>query len=134
MVNIILIAEFSGHGKHLRAGTLRVRQTTGRETQLLGRYFKVRLSFKLYTVFTIFSFEYHSKYGDFNYAETCVPKCQNCQKWDECCGEYPERYPFFSDYGNKGCCGQKTYYKSVLQCCKNDILQPKGTCQYGYGK
>ena len=36
---VILIAEFSGHGKHLRAGTLRMRQTTGRETQLLRRYF-----------------------------------------------------------------------------------------------
>jgi len=93
-----------------------------------------RLAEKLSYLEDTSSFDYHSKYGDFNYAETCIPKCQNCQKWDQCCGEYPERYPFFSDYGNKGCCGQKTYYKSVLQCCKNDILQPKGTCQYGYGK
>lgn len=78
------------------------------------------------------SYDFHSKYGSFNFKEQCVPQCKNCHKWDSCCGKYPERYPYYSDNGAKQCCGQKTYYKSASSCCPNDRLQPYGTCQYGY--
>merc|ERR1719197_134278 len=75
--------------------------------------------------------DFSSKYGTFNFKEQCIPKCTNCKKWDTCCGDYPERFPYNSDGGEKQCCGQKTYYKSVLQCCPGDRLQPYGTCSYG---
>jgi len=74
---------------------------------------------------------YSSKYGTFNFKNECVAGCTNCRKWDSCCGKYPERYPYFSDNGERECCGQKTYYKSVFQCCPGDRLQPYGTCSYG---
>jgi len=79
------------------------------------------------------SMDFHSKYGTFNFQEQCVPQCtgSSCPKWDQCCGDYPERFPYNSQDGAKQCCGQKTYYKSVLSCCQGDRLQPYGTCKYG---
>ena len=50
-----------------------------------------------------------SKYGTFNFKEQCIPKCTNCKKWDTCCGDYPERFPYNSDGGEKQCCGQKEF-------------------------
>jgi len=92
-----------------------------------------RLAMQLAKLEDTASYDYHSKYGTFNFQEQCVPQCTgtNCPRWDQCCGDYPARFPYNSDDGAKKCCGQKTYYKSVLSCCQGDRLQPYGTCSYG---
>lgn len=40
-----------------------------------------------------------------------------------CCGWYPERRPFKTYGGNRGCCGHKTYEMSVLTCCPGDKVR-----------
>ena len=46
---------------------------------------------------------------------------------DSCCGTYPNRFPFSSEDGGRGCCGDKTYNIGSLDCC-SDTLNPVGTC------
>ena len=37
---------------------------------------------------------------------------------DQCCGTYPDRFPFYSYDNTRGCCAGKTYDKDTLQCCE----------------
>ena len=64
-----------------------------------------------------------SKFGEFNFAKQCVPHCTNCRKWDSCCGQYPSRFPYFSDDGKKQCCGQKECV-SLLFMLYSELLFP----------
>jgi len=42
----------------------------------------------------------------------------------QCCGAYPERFPFRPHFGEeRGCCGQKTFNKARLQCCNDNVLK-----------
>ena len=63
---------------------------------------------------------FHSKYGEFNFQKQCVPQCKNCHKWDTCCGEYPTRFPFWADQGNR-------------QCCPDGKVRPYGECKNNIG-
>lgn len=36
---------------------------------------------------------------------------------NECCGNYPERFPFYSYDGTRGCCNGKTFDAENLVCC-----------------
>lgn len=38
-----------------------------------------------------------------------------------CCSEYPERFPYKTRDGNRGCCGSKTYDVFSLECCQEDF-------------
>jgi len=38
----------------------------------------------------------------------------------DCCGDYPIRYSFNSDNGNKDCCGQHVFNVNVMTCCDDD--------------
>lgn len=40
-----------------------------------------------------------------------------------CCGQYPVRFPFKRNGGDRSCCGQKTYNTHLLMCCENDKLK-----------
>jgi len=46
----------------------------------------------------------------------------------QCCGAYPNRYPYRVQNGNRGCCVDTTYNTMVLECCPSNVLQPVGTC------
>ena len=118
MVNIILIAEFSGHGKHLRAGTLRVRQTTCRETQLLGRYFKVRLSFKLYTVFHNIQFRVPQQVRRLQLRGNVRSEMSELPKMGRVLRRVPRKIPFFLRLWKQGMLWPKNLLQvgsSVLQ-------------------
>merc|ERR1711934_91554 len=39
----------------------------------------------------------------------------------ECCGAFPDRYPFRPLGGVRGCCGQHTFDATVLTCCGDDV-------------
>ena len=38
---------------------------------------------------------------------------------DQCCGATPNRFPFYSDNGNRACCNGKTYNSAALVCCSH---------------
>ena len=47
----------------------------------------------------------------------------------QCCGEYPERFPY--KIGPvKQCCGSTTFNPFIMQCCSssNNDVRPLGTC------
>jgi len=44
----------------------------------------------------------------------------------ECCGAYPQRYPFKTLDGERACCGGRTYNTNLLNCCTNG--QVKANC------
>ena len=46
----------------------------------------------------------------------------------ECCGKYPNRYPYASDGGFRDCCGQKTYSIENYECCEDEQVRAVGTC------
>jgi len=40
-----------------------------------------------------------------------------------CCGQYPNRFPFKTLDGERGCCGSRTYQTSILNCCSNNKVK-----------
>ena len=40
-----------------------------------------------------------------------------------CCGNYPYKFPYRTMDGERGCCGEKTYMTSKLQCCADSKLK-----------
>jgi len=57
--------------------------------------------------------------------EEC-PVCQGTgcsQGPKDCCGEYPERFPYSMRDGSRGCCVNKTYNVNRLFCCDNMYLK-----------
>ena len=48
---------------------------------------------------------------------------------DQCCGTYPERYPFSSMDNQRGCCNGKTFDHTMMECCADGELRSVGTCE-----
>jgi hypothetical protein len=46
----------------------------------------------------------------------------------DCCGAYPNRYPYKLQSGNRACCVDTTYNVQILECCPSNALLPIGTC------
>ena len=46
----------------------------------------------------------------------------------ECCGQYPERFPFKTVGGDRKCCGNRTYNSLTLKCCNQDTSTVKFNC------
>ena len=42
---------------------------------------------------------------------------------DECCGKYPERFPYYSNYGQNECCGNTVFEPNKGQCCIKNKLK-----------
>lgn len=43
----------------------------------------------------------------------------------KCCGDYPQRYPYFTgDLGSRKCCGRKTYDSTMFECCGDQHVRP----------
>ena len=63
-------------------------------------------------------------------APTTVPGATTAapQATLDCCGSYPNRYPFKLQNGNRACCGSNTYNVQLLECCPNQSLTPIGNC------
>lgn len=51
--------------------------------------------------------------------DTCVVGANGGSNWvdDQCCGNYPTRFPFKSKDGARACCGHRTYSVALQQCC-----------------
>ena len=46
----------------------------------------------------------------------------------QCCGKYPNRYPFASNGGYRDCCGSKTYNIEAFECCQDEQVRAVGAC------
>ena len=46
----------------------------------------------------------------------------------DCCGSYPERFPYKLNNGARACCVDTTYNVNILECCPNNALNLIGTC------
>jgi hypothetical protein len=44
----------------------------------------------------------------------------------ECCGQYPERFPYKTLGGERACCGSRTYQVAILNCCDGNKV--KASC------
>lgn len=47
---------------------------------------------------------------------------------DACCGQYPDRFPYRSQGGDRQCCGVKTYNAMTLTCCDAEASITKANC------
>lgn len=59
--------------------------------------------------------------GNFDVATECVNKV-GVQSEKECCGDYPNRFPFRTMSGSRECCGSSTFDNAILQCCSDDTV------------
>jgi len=67
--------------------------------------------------------------GDFDPIDDCKIIQQGYDRSQkECCGTYPERFPFKIFGGEKACCGERTYSTLALQCCNDNILDINDPC------
>jgi len=46
----------------------------------------------------------------------------------QCCGEYPDRFPFKTVGGDRKCCGNRTYNSLTLKCCDHNSSTVKFNC------
>ena len=46
----------------------------------------------------------------------------------QCCGEYPERFPYKNMGANRKCCGSTTFNPSVMECCSGNDIRHLGMC------
>ena len=46
----------------------------------------------------------------------------------ECCGSYPDRFPYKTSGGNRKCCGNRTYNTLTLKCCDPATSHVKFNC------
>lgn len=69
-----------------------------------------------------------TEYGGFDASVQCVSSGAGGNKPDQCCGEYPKRFPFFSNDGRRDCCAGKTYNTYSLECCASGEVKGIGSC------
>jgi len=58
----------------------------------------------------------------------CVTKKGGAYSAKACCGEYPDRFPYKTMDGARGCCGQRTYSATTLECCDEGTSLVKFNC------
>jgi len=65
----------------------------------------------------------------FDFANVCVTKKNGGGPANkECCGNYPERFPYKTVGGDRKCCGSRTYNSLTLKCCDSDTSTVKFNC------
>ena len=62
---------------------------------------------------------YSSGEGNFDTATCGSDSYSSKAKTDSCCGEYPNRFPFSSQAGQRQCCHGKTFDSTQLSCCSD---------------
>lgn len=81
--------------------------------------------------FHVWTHENHQGQGDFNPVAQCLKSPGNGAGFDgtpECCGEYPNRFPYKTNQGSRMCCGDKTYDSSLFECCASGNIAAIGAC------
>lgn len=74
-----------------------------------------------------------TEYGGFDPNVQCVSGGTGAgasgRKPDQCCGDYPKRFPFFAGEGQRACCAGKTYNTDSLECCPSGDIKGVGSCE-----
>ena len=81
--------------------------------------------------FHVWTHENHQIQGSFDPVAQCLKTPGNGNGADgepECCGEYPNRFPYKTNQGARMCCGDKTYDSSLFECCSDANIAALGTC------
>jgi len=68
--------------------------------------------------------------GGWDPSEHC-PTCQGqyCNAEKDCCGTYPDRFPYAPRDGQRGCCYDRTYNTGTMECCASDMTVKRiGQC------
>jgi len=81
--------------------------------------------------FYIWTHDNHSEQGTFDPPTQCIKSFSTGSGQEgppECCGDYPERFPYKSQNGARNCCGNKTYDVTMFECCSDGSLAATGTC------
>lgn len=100
----------------------------------------VQLAYDLRDAEMSWNILHHKRWGKFN-QDNCLAHNQGgrdgsfrsekfSEPTQECCGEYPFRFPFHPDDGHgniRNCCNGKTYNPNVLECCNGEVVE-YGTC------
>lgn len=76
---------------------------------------------------------HHAHYGGFDSRSNCLARVHTPGKGDhkvECCGEFPDRYPyrFAKDGTGKQCCKGKLFNQDTHSCCSDDVIRSNGSC------
>jgi len=70
---------------------------------------------------------YHA--NGFDQPTTCATKKNGGGPTNkECCGSYPDRFPFKTIGGDRKCCGNRTYNSLTLKCCDAESSTVKFNC------
>lgn len=64
-----------------------------------------------------------SKEGGFRKSRECSWKAHDWAPPDECCGEYPSRFPYNSNFGETQCCSKQVYQPGKGLCCLKKKLK-----------
>lgn len=65
----------------------------------------------------------------FDHTTFCAPKRNGGGPTNkECCGNYPDRFPFKTRGGDRKCCGTRTFNALTLSCCDADSSTVKFNC------
>lgn len=71
----------------------------------------------------------HKHSNGFDVATGCpVKKSGGGPSNKQCCGNYPDRFPFKTVGGDRKCCGNRTYNSLTLKCCDTDSSTVKFNC------
>lgn len=65
--------------------------------------------------------KFHEKWGGFDRRHECWVKNGN-NPTDDCCGNYPHRYPYSTGQGSKACCVNKVYGVEYFKCVNGVIV------------
>jgi hypothetical protein len=71
----------------------------------------------------------HKHSNGFDIAVGCpVKKSGGGPSNKQCCGNYPDRFPYKTAGGDRQCCGSRTYNSLTLKCCDPDSSTVKFNC------
>ena len=90
-----------------------------------------KLAEDLREYFHIWTHENHQMQGDFDPPSQCQKQPTGGLGQEgppQCCGEYPERFPYKTQNGARSCCGNKTYDSAMYECCPNLEIAAVGSC------
>jgi len=100
----------------------------------------VQLAYDLRDAEMSWNILHHKRWGKFN-QDNCLAHNQGGRQGavrsdkfsepvQECCGDYPFRFPYHPDDGMgnvRNCCNGKTYNPNILECCNGEVVE-YGTC------
>lgn len=81
--------------------------------------------------FHVWTRENHQMQGTFDPPSQCLKspgQGMGAEGTPECCGAYPNRFPYKTQEGARMCCGDKTYDSSLFECCSENSIAALGTC------